>query len=245
MASVREVYNALKDIANKDQRGFVTPSQFNAFAPIAQMNVFNSIFNKLGTAAMMRRRNIDPGRDKSLGKQAKEDLSLFSKSSGAIARTSGAHFTKPADLARVITVKTFGSILMDVSSSVTIPVEYDEEKLEYIINSNLSKPTEDAPVAFLNDEVMVFPESINKISMRYYKQPEGLLATTGARTASLPKFGFTVVNNKEVYDAATSIDFELPEHYTPELIEEMARLIGVNLRDISITNYAEGQKQKR
>ena len=72
-----------------------------------------------------------------------------------------------------------------------------------------------------------------------------MLATTGARTASLPKFGFTVVNNKEVYAAATSIDFELPEHYTPELIEEMARLIGVNLRDVSITNYAEGQKQKR
>ena len=74
MASVREVYNALKDIANKDQRWFVTPSQFNAFAPIAQTNVFNNIFNKLGNAEVMRRRGIDHGRDKSLGKQVKEDL---------------------------------------------------------------------------------------------------------------------------------------------------------------------------
>jgi len=245
MASVREVYNALKDIANKDQRGFVTPSQFNAFAPIAQTNVFNNIFNKLGNAEAMRRRGIDPGRDKSLGKQVKEDLSLFSKTSGAITRTVGSHFAKPDDLSRIITVKTFGSILMDVSSSVTIPVEYDEEKLEYVLNSNLSKPTEDSPVAFLDDEVMVFPDSIKKISVRYYKQPEGLLATTGARTASMPKFGFTVTNNKEVYTASTSVDFELPEHYIPELVEEMARLIGVNLRDASIYNYAEGQKQKR
>ena len=55
----------------------------------------------------------------------------------------GSHFAKQDDLSRIITVKTFGSILMDVSSSVTIPVEYDEEKLEYVLNSNLSKPTED------------------------------------------------------------------------------------------------------
>ena len=61
----------------------------------------------------------------------------------------------------------------------------------------------------------------------------------------MPKFGFTVTNNKEVYTASTSVDFELPEHYIPELVEEMARLIGVNLRDASIYNYAEGQKQKR
>ena len=41
MASVREVYNALNDLANKDQRGFVTPTEFNSFAPIAQQNIFN------------------------------------------------------------------------------------------------------------------------------------------------------------------------------------------------------------
>ncbi len=245
MASVREVYNALKDIANKDQRGFVTPAQFNAFAPIAQANIFNKLFTKLSDIEALKRRGIDPGRDKSLSKQVKEDLALFSKSSGAIPRTSGSHFAKPDDLAKIITVKTHGSILMDVSSSVTVPVEYDEEKLEYILSSNLSKPTEDNPVAFLDDEIMVFPTSIKKINVRYYKQPEGLLATTGARTVSMPTFGFTVVNNKETYAAASSIDFELPEHYIPEIIEEMARLIGVTLRDANIYNYAETQSQKR
>jgi hypothetical protein len=245
MASVREVYNALKDIANKDQRGFVTPAQFNAFAPIAQSNIFNRLFTKLSNIEALRRRGIDPGRDKSLAKQIKEDLAMFSKSSGAITRTSGSHFAKPDDLSKIITVKTHGSILMDVSSSVTIPVEYDEEKLEYILKSNLSKPTEDNPVAFLDDEIMVFPDSIKKINVRYYKQPEGLNASTGARTVSTPTFGFTTTNNKEVYQASTSVDFELPEHYVPEIVEEMARLIGVTLRDANIYNYAETQSQKR
>jgi hypothetical protein len=245
MASVREVYNALKDIANKDQRGFVTPTEFNSFAPIAQANVFNAIFKRLMTANAMRKRGIDGGRDKSETKQLKEDMSMFSKTSNAITRTLNAHFEKPDDLAKIISVKTDGSLLLGTNTSVTVPVEYDEEKIEYILNSNLSAPTETSPVAFLDDEIEVYPQSIKKIRVRYYKQPEGINPTTGARTASMPKFGFTTNNNKETYDASTSVDFELPEHYTPEIIEEMARLIGVNLRDTNIYTYAESQSQKR
>lgn len=245
MASVREVYNALKDIANKDQRGFVTPTEFNSFAPIAQMNVFNALFKRLMNANAMRKRGIDSGRDKSEIKQIKEDLALFSKTSGTITRTAGAHFAKPDDLARIINVMTDGSALLSVNTSITIPVEYDEEKLQYVLNSELSAPTESAPVAFLDDEIEIYPQSIKKIKVRYYKQPEGLNVSTGARTVSLPKFGFTTNNNKETYDASTSVDFELPEHYTPEIIEEMARLIGVNLRDSNIFTYAETQSQKR
>jgi len=245
MASVREVYNALKDIANKDQRGFVTPTEFNSFAPIAQMNVFNALFKRFMNANAMRKRGIDSGRDKSEIKQLKEDLAVFSKTSSTITRTSGAHFAKPDDLARIINVMTDGSALLSINTSITIPVEYDEEKLQYVLNSELSAPTETAPVAFLDDEIEIYPQSINKIKVRYYKQPEGLDASTGVRTVSLPKFGFTTNNNKETYNVSTSVDFELPEHYTPEIIEEMARLIGVNLRDSNIYTYAETQSQKR
>jgi len=245
MASVREVYNALKDIANKDQRGFVTPTEFNSFAPIAQANVFNAMFKRMTNVNAMKKRGIDPGRDKSAIKQLQEDLSTFSKTSPVITRTQGAHFAKPDDLARIIYVKTDGSLLLGTNTAIPVPVEYDEEKLEYILNSNLSKPTETSPVAFLDDEIEVYPQSIRRIRLRYYKQPEGLNPTTGARTASMPKFGFTTNNNKETYDVSTSVDFELPEHYTPEIIEEMARLIGVNLRDSNIFTYAETQSQKR
>ena len=78
MASVREVYNALSDLANKEQRGFVTPTEFNSFAPIAQQNIFNKLFADLTLAEAMRRRNLDPARDKSKIKQLKEDLGAVS-----------------------------------------------------------------------------------------------------------------------------------------------------------------------
>ena len=38
-------------------------------------------------------------------------------------------------------------------------------------------------------------------------------------------------------EGGTSIDFELPEHYTSDLVYEIGKMIGVNLRDNDIVNY--------
>ena len=34
------------------------------------------------------------------------------------------------------------------------------------------------------------------------------------------------------------MDFELPEHYFVDLVVEVAQLIGINLRDADVVNYA-------
>ena len=242
MASVREVYNALNDLANKDERGFVTPTEFNSFAPIAQMNIFNKLFDELTAAENMRRRNIDPARDKSRIKQIKEDLGVFAKTE-TITKTNGG-FARPDDFARLINVKTGGDILLGVNNSVMADVIYDEEKLDRVLLSTLSAPTVSRPVVLMSDDFEVFPTSVSKIKVRYYKQPEGLDPTSNARTVSLPKFGFTLSNGKEAYNASTSVDFELPEHYTSELVFEMGKLVGVNLRDADVYNYSNAESQK-
>ena len=46
MVNVIDVYNAVRDLCNKDQRGFVTPEVFSTFAGIAQQNVFNEMFQE-------------------------------------------------------------------------------------------------------------------------------------------------------------------------------------------------------
>lgn len=245
MASVREVYNALKDIANKDERGFVTPTEFNSFAPIAQTNIFNDLFRQLSSAEALRRRGIDPGRDKSLLKQIKEDLSVFSKSTTLTRDNTTRDFAKPDDFAKLIQISTYGDVMLDVVTSAVIPVEYDEEKYRYILASPLSKPTYENPVAFMDDRIYVEPKNVRRINVRYYKQPEGLSPTDGSRTVSTPRFGFTVTNNKEEYLASTSVDFELPDHYVPQLVEEMARLIGINLRDANVYSYGVTQTQQQ
>jgi len=243
MASVNRVYSALKDLVNKDQRGFVTPAVFNNFAQVAQMNIYNDLFGNLDRSKIVRLRNADPKSDKSTTKRIEEDLSVFIKRA-TISQANGV-FDKPTDLARVISATSFGSILMNTSTKVSIPVVYDPIKLDYILRSELSVPTETAPVAAIFDDIEVYPTTIKKIILTYYKQPQGLNPSTGAKTTTMPRFGYTVVAGKEIYSAANSVDFELPEHYFADLVVEIAKLIGVNLRDTDVYAYANQQTQQQ
>jgi len=232
-ASITVVHDTLKDLTNKNQQGFITDTEFNQFANIAQLNIFNGLFDELKDAKRLSRSGFNPMRDKSRIKRIEEDLAFFSTKS-TVTKTSGA-FLKPDDLARIISLSTAGSILLDQSTKKPIELCYDEEKIERILVSNLSAPTEDFPVALVSESVHVFPTSINKVEVRYYKYPESRNATTGARVASLPLYATT----------GTLRNFELPEHYTSDLVYEIGRMIGINLRDKDIVNYTGQEMQAR
>lgn len=241
-ASVNVVYNTLRDLVNKDQQGFVTVDEFNRFAQVAQLRIFNRLFDSLKDGSRLERAGFGQGRDKSKFKQITEDLSTFAKTEKNIDREGGV-FARPGDFARLISISTHGGSLLGRTTRTPIQICYDEEKIERILSSTLNAPTKSYPVALVSGDIEVFPESINKIQMRYYKIPQGIAANGGARSSSPPTFG--VDAGTEVFNSANSVDFELPEHYTMELVNEIASLIGVNLRDSEVANYAEAEQVQR
>ena len=246
MASVNEVYSALKNLANKDERGFITPKVFNTFTTIAQNKIFNDLFNSTVRAQTYRIRNLDSSGDKSFLKRIQEDLAYFSKEA-TISQVSGV-FEKPEDLARIISMKTNGAYVFGQSTSTPIDVIYDESKIEYILQSDLSAPSSTHPVAIVTEDIEVFPTAIKRIKLRYYKYPEGRNVSTGERTALSPRYdALSLGASNEVFNPATSVDFELPDHYLPILIIEIGKMIGINLKDQEVFAYtnAEEQKQKQ
>lgn len=245
MASTQEVYDSLKSIANKAQRGFVTPLEFNTLAPVAQTKIYNRLFAKIAGAEMGRKRGVDAGRDRSTLKQYKEDAAFFAKKASILSRNAQGNFDKPDDLGKIISIKVRGHILSGVIPSVPVDVIYDEEKLEYVLGSTLSKPTEDKPVAFISDQIYLYPASVNQIEVRYYKLPQGLDSATGARVSNPPTYGYTIVSGKESFNAANSVDFELPDHYLDEVVHEMAAMIGVSMRDANLYTFGTNQQAKQ
>lgn len=231
-ASISLVYDTLLDLANKDQQGFVSVGEFNNFAQIAQLNIYNGLFDELKDAKRLDRSGFNPMRDKSRTKRIEEDLAYFSKKA-TVSKSSGI-FNKPTDLSRIISISTAGSILLDQSTKKPIELCYDEEKIERVLISNLSAPTEDFPVALVSDAIYVFPTSVNKIEVRYYKLPQGR-TSDGTRTATQPTHAITGV----------STDFELPEHYTSDLVYEIGKMIGINLRDADVVNYTSQEMTAR
>lgn len=244
MASVNEVYSALKNLANKDERGFITPKVFNTFTSIAQNKIFNDLFNEMTKAKTLRLRNVDAKTHHSYTKRIEEDLSYFSKET-MVTQSNGV-FAKPEDLARIIAIRTNGSYVFGSSTSTPIDIVYDESKIEYILQSDLSAPSSSHPVAIVTENIEVFPTTISKIKVRYYKYPEGRSVSTGARTPSSPKYDATSLGGaNEVFNTATSVDFELPDHYVPHLVIEIGKMIGINLRDQDVFAYTSGEEQKQ
>jgi hypothetical protein len=244
MASVNEVYSALKNLANKDERGFITPKVFNTFTSIAQNKIFNDLFNEMTKGQTLRARNIDAKTHHSYTKRLEEDLSYLSKES-TVSQANGV-FEKPEDLARIISMKTSGAYVFGTSTSTPIDVVYDESKIEYILQSDLSAPSATHPVAILGEDIEVFPTSVKKIKVRYYKYPEGRNVSTSARTALSPRYNAVNLGaSNEVFDVSSSVDFELPDHYVPQLVIEIGKMIGINLRDQDVFAYTSGEEQKQ
>ena len=238
-ADISVVYNTLKDLTNKDQQGFISPTEFNRFATIAQLNIFNGLFDELKDAQRLSRSGSNPSRDKSRAKRILEDLASFSTKK-QLSKDTGSDFfsfssADPAadPMARLISISTAGSVVLDQSTKRPIEICYDEEKLERILVNNLSAPTEEFPIALVSEDIYVFPTSINLIEVRYYKYPLGRVSSTGARTSSPPTYT----------EGGTSVDFELPEHYVSKLVYEIAKLAGINLRDAEVVNYSNLESQ--
>lgn len=242
MASVSAVYDTLKDLVNKDQNGFITPSVFNNFAQVAQVRIFNGLFDELKDAKRMSKAGFNPGRDKSRFKRIEEDLAFFARNQ-TIPRAGGL-FAKPNNLSRIISATTDGSLLMGESTRTIIDLCYDEDKIERLLLSDISRPTEMAPVALVSNDIEVFPDSINRIRLRYYKYPESL-DSTGAPSINPPSYAITTVAGVETFSAANSFDFELPDHYLEDLVIEIGQLAGINLRDQFVTQSAQGEQNER
>ena len=254
MASTVLVYNTLKNLANKEQKGYITPEVFNTFAQAAQINVFNEFFTELVDAKRLSRQGFELGRDKSIRKQTLEDLAIFVKRE--VISQDFYKWHKPDNLAKIISIRVMdhgwelGAYLATHEGYEMTPCEliYDVEKATQILGSNLSTPTVDFPVALITDKIEVFPSDIAHIELTYYRLPgskgagaiQQYMGGIEQGAIDLPPYYAGVMNTQNQYempDYAAVRDFELPDRYVSELVAELAKMIGIRLRDPNMLAY--------
>ena len=199
MASIQQVYNTLRDLTNKEQKGFITPRVFNSLAFVAQMNVYNEFFTELVDAKKLSRQGFELGRDKSLKKQKLEDLSYFVKKTTIAA--SDNVFAKPQDLSKIISIGIHDPIdFGTVSNPCEILYDIDKSPTSWKWQTQIAQP--------------VGP------NYSVYTQAGGV----------------------DVPNPLSMRDFMLPDHCVPELVSEMAKLLGVRLRDPNIQSFASREE---
>lgn len=234
MADVKHVYKTVRDLVNKDARGFITPDMFNDFARAAQLTVFNRLLTSITAATAAKKGGMDPGRNLSKRKSVLEDLSLFSEKSTQPVTDGIAQ--RPDDMYKLISITTKGLLSGYTRRDKQVEIVYDEEKIDRILRSTLSAPSDAFPVALVSDTIEVFPENIRNINVRYYRLPKGKTTANGD-ASDVPYIEIVDYGGVESFTANCS-DFELPEEYSSELIIEIARMVGVNLKEQEVSAYS-------
>jgi len=266
MISVIQTYRTVRELCNKEQKGFVTPEVFSQFAAVAQQNIFNEMFIELIQAKQARRSGSDPGRDKSLYKRVEEDLAYFiyeivlsdevaeipvDETDDSItyqpADDGVSVFIKPVDLAHIISIRT------EDTPQTSLELVYNSETAERILQSNLSSPTTDFPVAVISSVIEVLPEDVNNVILKYYRLPRSLYTSSigdqiqgRVDRSNTPVFSALGTNSDLLVPNLLGCrDFELPGRYYQELISEIAKLIGIRLRDNFLTTiYSSEEKSE-
>ncbi len=220
--SVDTVYKTVLLILNKEQRGYMTPDEFNKIATQVQLETFENYFESLNQQLRV------PDNDSEYADRIKnidEKIAIFKKYATATYSTD--HFTLPADLYRLGTV-----VYKDEIEAQLI----QRNDLLYVNKSPLTKPTEKYPVYLYEDEKLYLkPATIaSDISVSYVKKPANVIWN----------FEIPAGQNYYQYVANGSQDFELDPSEQPEVILKILLYAGVVIKDPQIVQVAASQIQK-
>ena len=164
--SIDTVYQKVLAMANKEQRGYITPQEFNLYADQAQIDIFERYFHDIRQAET--RMETDTEFSSSLD-MLDEKLSVFRVNDQILYPTSyDGSITLPSDLYRLgeltYCVKDDTS---NYNEYLKIPIEEIKKKdIGPILNSKYTRPTTRRPafVRLTNSTIRIYPHATSLTS---------------------------------------------------------------------------------
>jgi len=218
MVNIDTVYQKVLAIANKEQRGYITPQEFNLFADQVQMDIFEQYFYDINQF------NRIPGNDTEYADMLtllEEKIAIFKNIK--LLEYESPYYKKPQELYRLGTLETGYGKIEQVTHK-----EYLNIKL-----SPLAKPTlkraiyVDTPQGF-----RVYPTFTNNVQCHYIRKPKNI------------NWGYSVINDTALYDATTSINFQLHPSEENNLIIKILALAGIAIKDPAMYQIALAEDNK-
>ena len=218
--SVDTVYQRVLAILNKEQRGYVTPQEFNLFANQAQMDLFEQYFYDINQFGRMH------GNDTEFSDMLNilnEKIDIFEVT--AAMTYAGAHWNPPVDLYRI------GTLIYN-----DIEVErINKNEFLYINASPLLKPTDTRPI-FVSSaagyKVYGAAELTTGVTCNYIKRPATVV------------WGSNTVNGEAQYNSTLSVNFPLHESEETELVMKILELAGISTRELQVYQIAAQEEAR-
>jgi len=232
--SIDNVYQRVLAIANKEQRGYITPQEFNLLAQKAQMDIFEQYFHDMGIGMLEGENDTQYGNRIDL---IREKLLVFQVYKAPVSAVISGHVaTLPAD------VHILGDVFYnDENNMHYLANEIDVREAQYLFKNPLLTPTSDRP-SFLRmdgNRIRMYPKtvdpvwSITQVICSYIAKPAD------------PKWTYVVVNEKALYNAFAGDrqDFSLHASEESTLTNRILELAGIvinkpGLSEVILRNQA-------
>ena len=232
--SIDTVYQRVLALASKEQRGYITPQEFNLFANQAQMEIFEQYF--YDTNQFKRA----PGTDNEYYDMVElldEKVSTFKSTQQSVSDNSQTPLTH-FDFYRLGEIYVSdGSANQHENYHTTVKVE--EVKIEDVVDSQIS------PLTRANSSRPIFYRQGNRI--KFIPKVASGGGAYNARYIRKPKkvnWTYVSIDGKALYnkDAIDHQDFELHVSEEPKLVIKILQLAGVTIKDYNLAQLA-GQKE--
>ncbi len=221
--NVDTVYKTVLLILNQQQRGYMTPDEFNKVATQVQLNIFEKYEDDLNQQYRMPQNDTEYA---NRVKNIEENLQFFQRT-GATAGTNPFTLT-PTDVYRLGTVFYKGSELTQYAQ---------RNEVTQLLLSPLTQPTTTFPIyLYENNNLYVYPTSIvtaTDITFSYLKTPADIVwdYTQG----SLGQFVFNAGGNTQ--------NFELNVSEQTNVITRILAYAGIIINDPTIIQVAQQETQ--
>ena len=205
--NIDTVYQRVLALANKEQRGYVTPQEFNLLANQAQQEIFEQYFYDLN-----QRDRVEP---EIPGVRGEEDLSEF------ISKKLAVHVVISTVLGGTILPPNYsiGKVFVNGFEAEKLP---RNEVLQIGESTRHLSIIEKSPVycdsALTGQDIYVLSntgQALTGVTCEVIEKPE---------TA---EWDYVVVNQKALYNASGSTDFDLHESEETNLVNKILLLAGI------------------
>lgn len=210
--TIDTVYQRVLAIANKEQRGYITPQEFNLLANQAQLDIFEQYFYDLNQFSRL------PGNETRYADMIdiiEEKISIFEKFRQDVSMSAGGVGTLPANTHKL------GAVSYNTGSGYVEIEHINQNELNKYINSPLTAPTTTRPIYIKTSEtaIQVYPTTIaSAVTCNYIAKPASV------------SWNYTTVLGEPLYNAANSTNFELHESEETELVLKVLELAGVTIK---------------
>ena len=237
MINIDRVYQKILTIANKEQRGYITPQEFNLMADKAQLEIFDKYFYDLKTAAHKQTTQFSTDEIETIH----EKLNYFHETSTVIVSFGG---TISASLNNALykldnLKTTSGELITQLSGT---EVGYTEQhpllKAGAVANRNYTFRF-DGMSSDLSMKIELFgiPLGTSYISSEYWRRP------------NQPQWAYVVVDGRPLYNQSQAVHFELHPSEEEAVVARILQLFGIivqrpDLQQAALTDQQIAAQEK-